>query len=115
MDITVAGSGKRERVVGSSLQQHPVMAVVWRNVPPENHREEEGTDSEQCLRNLHSPTPHHNSWRLSEGPGVTLPPQPFNSVGPSGKGGSRSMGEGESCVERRRSQISQWLHGVMYL
>lgn len=30
-------------------------------------------------------------------------------------GGRRSKREGESWVERRRSQISQWLHGVMYL
>lgn len=30
-------------------------------------------------------------------------------------GGRRSKREGESWVARRRSQISQWLHGVMYL
>lgn len=30
-------------------------------------------------------------------------------------GGRRSRREGESWVERGRSQISQWLHGVMYL
>lgn len=30
-------------------------------------------------------------------------------------GGRRSKREGESWVGRRRSQISQWLHGVMYL
>lgn len=50
-----------------------------------------------------------------------------DSVGPSGKrlqlrwlgrgggGGRRSKREGESWVARRRSQISQWLHGVMHI
>lgn len=42
-----------------------------------------------------------------------------DSVGPSGKllqpRGRRSKREGESWVAKRRSQISQWLHGVMYL
>lgn len=46
---------------------------------------------------------------------------PSDSVGPSGKllqlrwGERRSKREGESWVAKRRSQISQWLHGVMYL
>ena len=46
--------------------------------------------------------------RKTRPPSPTTPPQP---------GGSRSERgrEGESWVERRRSQISQWLHGVMYL
>lgn len=51
---------------------------------------------------------------------------PSDSVGPSGKrlqlslvgvvvgGGRRSEREGESWAARRRSQISQWLHGVMH-
>lgn len=42
----------------------------------------------------------------------------WESVGPSGKllqPEGDGAGEGEGWVERRRSQTSQWLHGVMHL
>lgn len=54
-----AGSGKKESVVGCLVRGDSVTCqqpagfssfctlCEWRNVPPENHREEEGTDSKQ--------------------------------------------------------------------